>query len=71
MPNCFQVAAMEAKVLGQIQTSVRARGEGSILMKGRAGWQLVRCIDVQRPMELRAGVRVDDLGKSRALTFRR
>lgn len=39
MPNCFQVVAMEAKVLGQIQASVRARGEGNILMKGWAGGQ--------------------------------
>ena len=40
MPTCFQVAAMEAKLLGQIQALVRARVQGNILRRGKdMGWE--------------------------------
>lgn len=33
MSNSFQVVAMEAKVLGQMQALVKTRGEGNILRR--------------------------------------
>lgn len=40
MPNCFQVATMEAKLLGQIQALVRARVQRCILRRNEdVGWE--------------------------------